>query len=441
MAGKPERKNTIESAHVSGDEKCLVLTLLHQDPEVVAFAKSGGLGDNPVEAAKRIFTIGVLSVATGSAQATISELYRVVAQLDAMSAMPQLVAEQLGKTVGRELSRVIGDDERPGALTAAMDAVIAQAADSLSQAIQPIREALLGPGPKALPQVLEGRLQNALNRGTRDALNRLFDVEAGSPLMTHLANGEKAIAALRSDMVALETRLREQVSALADKVLIAHAQLPTAPIQAGRTWESDTLDDIARITSILGDTVESVGNSPGHGRSKAGDHVLQVYDEDFDGIRVAVECRTGSSRPVTVSQLRRLVDNREAHSGLLLAQMSAALPRDAKAIGFRVYLAERVVVLHYDRGGAGAEQLLATAVQVARLLARLSATSGGTLVEREQIRDGIARIENALSHLRPLRAAVTGIEKEMEVVRKHATELDAEIRRVLIDLATTLTAA
>ena len=99
------------------------------------------------------------------------------------------------------------------------------------------------------------------------------------------------------------------------------------------------------------------------------------------------------------------------------------------------------MVLHYDRGDAGAEQLLATAVQVARLLARLSATSGGTLVEREQIRDGIARIENALSHLRPLRAAVTGIEKEMEVVRKHATELDAEIRRALIDLATTLTAA
>lgn len=258
--------------------------------------------------------------------------------------------------------------------------------------------------------------------------------------MTHLANGEKAIAALRNDMVALETRLRDQVTALADKVLVAHAQIP-APIQAGRTWESDTLDDIARITSILGDTVESVGNTPGHGRNKAGDHVLQVYDDDFDGIRVAVECRTGSSRQVTVSQLRRMVDNREAQSGLLLTQMPAALPRDAKAIGFRVYLAERVVVLHYDRGSAGAEQLLATAVQVARLLARLSATSGGTLAEREQIRDGIARIENALSHLRPLRAAVTGIEKEMEVVRKHATELDAEIRRALIDLATTLTAA
>lgn len=440
MVAKLARKNSIESAYVSRDEKSLVLTLLHQDPEVVAFAKSGGLGDNPVEAAKRIFTIGVLSVATGSAQATISDLYRAAAQLDAMSAMPQLVAEQLGKTVGRELSRVIGDDERPGALSAAMDDVIAQAAASFTQALKPIREALLGNGPRALPQVVEGRVLAALNRGTGDALDRLFNVEGASPLMTHLANGEKAITALRSDMAALETRLRDQVSALAEKVLVAQAQIP-APVQAGRTWEADTLDDIARTTSILGDTVESVGNSPGHGRSKVGDLVLQVYDDDFDGIRVAVECRTGSSRPVTLIQLSRMVDNREAHSGLLLAQLSGALPRDARVVGFRVYLAERVVVLHYDRSAAGAEQLLATAVQVARLLARLSATSEGTLVEREQIRAGIARIENALSHLRPLRSAVTGIEKEMEVVRKHATELDAEIRRALIELATALTAA
>jgi len=354
--------------------------------------------------------------------------------------MPQLVAEQLGTTIGDELARVIGDDERPGAISAAMDAVIGQAAASLTQALEPIRETLLGSGPRALPQVVERRVVTALDRGTRDALKRLYDVGGGSPLMAHLANGEKAIAALRTDMAALEGRLRDQVSALAEKVLVTQAQIP-APIQAGRNWEADTLDDIARITSILGDTVESVGQTPGHGRSKIGDHAIDVYDDDFTGIRVAVECRTGSTRPVTVNQLQRMMDNREAHSGLLLAQKTEALPRDAQAVGFRVYLAERVVVLHYDRVGAGAEQLLAAAVQVARLLARLSATCEGTLVEREQIRESLARIENALGHLRPLRAAVTGMEKEMEVVRKQAAELDTEIRRARIDLATAITAA
>lgn len=438
-----KKQDAIESVHLSPDEKALMVSLVHEDPDVVAFAKAGGLGENPgdaVETAKRIFKIGVLGVATGSAQTTVSELHRIVAQIDALSALPQQVATQLGETVGKELDRMVGDQERPGALSAALGAVTAEAAKSLTEAVRPIQDALLGNGPSALPQVLEVRLMDALTRGTRDALDRLFDVEGGSPLMTHLANGEKAIATLREENAAIEGRLRGQIIELAEKVVAQQAQTPT-PVQAGNSWEGDTLDDIARVTAILGDTVESVGNTTGHGRSKAGDHVLQVCDADLDGIRVAVECRTGSSRSVTVAQLRLMIDNREAHAGLLLAQTPDALPRDARASGFRVYLADRVVVLYYDRSDPAGEQLLVTAVQVARLLARLAATSGGALDEREQIRDGIARIETALGHLRPLRAAVTGIEKETGAVRKHASELETEIRRVIIDLTATLTAA
>ena len=440
-AAVPKKQDAIESVHLSPDEKALMVSLVHQDPEVVAFAKSGGLGEDPTEsvaAAKRIFKIGVLSVATGSAQATVSELHRMVQQMDALAAMPQQVANQLGETVGKELDRMVGDEERPGALSAALDSVTAEAAKSLAKAVKPIQDALLGSGPTALPQVLEVRLQETLNRGTREALDRMFDVE-GSPLMVHLANGEKAIIALRQETTAIEERLRGQISALSEKVVAQDANTPT-PVQAGNTWESDVLDEIARITAILGDTIEPVGTTTGHGRSKAGDHVLHVCDDDVEGIRVAVECRTGASRPLTVGQLRQMVDNREAHAGLLLAQTPAALPRDAQAAGFRIYLAERVVVLHHDHSGV-TEQLLVTAVQVARLLARLAATSGGALDEREQIRDGIGRIETALGHLRPLRSAVTGIEKETGVVRKHAGELETEIRRVLVDLAASLTAA
>lgn len=443
MSALPKLQDAIESVHLSGDEKALMVSLVHDDPEVVSYAVAGGFGDDPagaVEIGKRIFKLGVLSFATGPAQATIGELHRVVSQMDALGAIPQQVAAELGEAVGRELARMVGNEERPGALSAAMDSVTTEAAKSLAKAVKPIQEALLGAGPTALPQVLEVRLLEALARGTREALGRLFDDSGSSPLMTHLANGEKAIAALRQDTAAFEERMRVQFTELSEKVVKQQAKTPT-PVQAGNTWESDALDDIARITAILGDTVEPVGNSTGHGRSKTGDHLLHVCDDDVDGIRVAVECRTGSSRPVTVAQLRQMVDNREAHAGLLLTENPEALPRDAQAAGFRVYLAERVVVLYYDRTGPGAEQILVTAVQVARLLARLSATSAGSLDEREQIRDGIGRIESALSHLRPLRSAVTGIEKETGVVRKHAGELEAEIRRVLIDLTTALTAA
>ena len=208
----------------------------------------------------------------------------------------------------------------------------------------------------------------------------------------------------------------------------------------GNTWECDTLDDMAKVTAILGDTVESVGASAGHGGSKAGDHLLHVCDDAVEGIRVAIECRTGSSRPLTVNLLRQMIVNRDAHAGLLLAKTPDALPRDAAGAGFRVYFAERLVVLHYDRGAAGADQQLVIAIQVARLFAKLAATSGGALEERDQIRDSINRIESALSHLKPLRAAVTGIQNDSGKVQQHASALEAEIRRVLADVAALMAA-
>lgn len=443
MTAFSKKNDAIECVYLSADDRALMVSLVDDDPDVVAFAKSEGFGDDPAEAimiAKRMLKIGVLSMAKGSTQATIADLQRVAAQVGALTDIPQQVAEQLGEMIGKELVRVIGDDEEAGALSAAMNAVTAEAAKSLARAIEPLQANLLGAGPTALPQVLEVRLQETLTRGTRAALERLFDVEGGSPLMTHLANSERAMATLRTEFSAIEERLRGQIAELSEKVVAQDAKTPT-PVQAGNDWENASFDDVAQVTAMLSDTVEPVGNSSGHGGSKAGDLVLHIHDEDLAGLKAAIECRTGASRPVTLPQLAQMVDNREAHAGLLLAQMPEALPRDAQATGFRIYHAQRVVVLHYDRSAPGAQQLLATAVQVTRLLAKLAATSSGSLDEREQIRDCMGRIETALGHLRPLRSAVTGIEKETGAVRKHAGELEAEIRRALVDIATALTAA
>ena len=439
MTAAPKPPPAIETVHLSPDASALLLSLVDTDPEVVAFAKSGGLGDDPVGAAKRALRLGVIAGSIGSAQSTVSELHRVAEQIRALDKMPEEVARRLADVVGAQLSRVVGDGERPGALSAALDSVTVDAAKSLGEAVKPIQEALLGSGPSALPQLLEARLAETLSREARAILARLFDVDGSSPLMTHLATGEKAINALRSDTVAMEERLRGQIGELAQAVVIQQSGRPT-PVEAGHTWEADSLDDIARVTQILGDSVEPVGSTAGHGGSKAGDHVLHVADDAVAGIRVVVECRTGSSRKLTVDLLRQMVVNRDAHAGLLLAEIADALPRDAQAAGFRVYYAERLIVLHYDRTDPAASQQLAVAVQVARLLAKMAATSGGSLAERDQLRDGISRIESALGHLRPLRAAVTGIEKETGAVQKHASALEAEIRRALADVTALIAA-
>lgn len=439
MTAAQKNPPVIESVRLAPDETALFVSLVDTDPEVLAFAKAGGLGDDAVGATKRALRLGIVAGSIGSAQSTVGELYRVAEQIQALERLPETVALRLSDAIGAQLQRVVGDDERPGALAAALDSVTTESAKTLSVAIKPIQEALLGSGPAALPQLLETRLTQSLTRESKAILARIFDVDSGSPLMTHLAAGEKAIAALRADTVALEERVRGQIGELTQAVLVQRADRPSA-VNAGNDWEADSLDDIAAVTAILGDTVEPVGATTGHGGSKAGDGVLHVCDESVEGMKVAIECRTGASRRCTVDQLRQMVTNRDAHAGLLLAKTAEALPRDAQAAGFRVYFGERLVVMHYDRADPAASQQLAVAVQVSRVLARLSATSGGSLAERDEIRSGVSRIESALSHLRPLRAAVTGIEKETGRVQSHASALEADIRRALADMTALIAA-
>jgi hypothetical protein len=43
VSAVPKRHDAIEGVYLSPDEKALMMSLVHQDPEVVAFAKAGGL--------------------------------------------------------------------------------------------------------------------------------------------------------------------------------------------------------------------------------------------------------------------------------------------------------------------------------------------------------------------------------------------------------------
>jgi hypothetical protein len=397
MSAMPEVQAVLESVRLSDDDQSLLIALADTDPDVVAFAKAGGLEPDPVNATKRLLRLGVVTGSVGPYQATIGDMMRAARQVEALRALPQEVAAQLGKEIGTQVARVVGDDDRPGALPAALEAITKDAGTRMSEAIAPIQERLLGSDPNALPQLLEARLTSALGREASAILRRLYAADGDSPLMAHLENGRQAVDALRQGMTGLEERVRQQISELAKQVAVQQAESP-APVETGRAWESDAIDDVARVTTILGDIVEAAGTAPGHAGSRAGDAVLHVADDGADGLRVAIECRTGSSRPVSIDALRTVVANRDAQAGLLLADRPGLLPRDAQAAGFRIYWADRLVVLHHDRKEAGSAHLLAIAVQVSRLVAKLAVNAQGTLAERESLRSAIGRIETALAH-------------------------------------------
>lgn len=430
----PGSPSVDESVRLTADDNCVLFALADTDPEVVGFVKAGGLGPDPVTAAKQYLRLGFIVGTTGPHQATLADLFRASQRIDALREVPQQVAALLGSEIGVQLARVIGDGERPGALSTALDVITMDAATRFTKVIAPIQEKLFGSDTSALPQVLETRLTAALGKEASAVLERAFATDGTSPLMIHLGNDAKAIAAMRQEMAAVEGRLRDLITALATQVAVQKAAVD--PVEAGRDWEPAVIDDVARVTAILGDTVEAVGNTPGHGRALKGDGILHVADNTVSGLKVAIECRTGTSRPVTVGDLRKAVTNRDAHAGLLLADRPELLPRDARATGFRIYWPERLVVLCHERSQPNAGQMLATAVQISRILAKVAVSAPGMLADRETVRLAIGRIETALGHLRPLRASIGGVEKETGRISEYTAQLEHEIRKALTDLIT-----
>jgi hypothetical protein len=107
---------TIESVRLSSDQKEVFFSLIDRDPEVAAFARAGGLGEDSVAGAKRIVKVGVLAASIGAAQCNVAELQRAAEQMAALSDIPEQVAKKLAEAVGAQLNRVVGDNERPGAL-------------------------------------------------------------------------------------------------------------------------------------------------------------------------------------------------------------------------------------------------------------------------------------------------------------------------------------
>ena len=79
----------------------------------------------------------------------------------------------------------------------------------------------------------------------------------------------------------------------------------------------------------------------------------------------------------------------------------------------KVYFHEALVVLHHDRTEASAAAWLGFVLRAVALLARVHHAGASSRLDRSGVRVAVQRIESAITHMRPLRACVTGAEKEL----------------------------
>src|SRR5262249_29529172 len=137
---------------------------------------------------------------------------------------------------------------------------------------------------------------------------------------------------------------------------------------------------------------------------------------------------------LTISDLRKAKENREAEAALLVVDKPQLLPKDAEELGFRAYWEERSVVIHYDGSQPGSGVLLAAALQMVRMFAQLTSAASVEEIDQNRLRESLGRIEKAIGRLRPLRSSVSGIETEIGRIRGYAQEMEDELRGALGEL-------
>jgi hypothetical protein len=414
--GTANGKRRPDSGVVEVTAAGLRIDVVLKSETLVDFVRAGGLGSDPVRGLEDVCLIGVLASRTGSGHSIAAEVHR------AESALRTMLMTEAEQHIRTAIKRAAGGNGDEGALIPEIEKTIAAAGKDFDAAAARLLVQLNGSSEKSLPQVLDRRVRHAVRDVVGGILESVFASDGA--LAANLRNNAQAVKDLREELMRLQELLIRTIA----------ASEQVDPARAGRLWQPAVLEDIARLTHVSGDRLEETGDVPGHGRSKSGDGIVHVCTGSAAAPKVAIECRTGR-QIISLQGLRKAKINRHADAALLLTEHASALPKDAQPLGFRVYPEDSLVVLHYERESSSAGVLLATAVQVARLLAQLAAGASATRIEQDVVRCVVQRLEACLGRLKPLRGSVTGIETEAGRIRGYAQDIEREARSAVGELA------
>jgi hypothetical protein len=408
-----EPRRFLAQGHVDVDSFRVLIDASFDHPDIVSYAQDDGLGTDPLATIQALLITGIAASQSVGAYALAEEARQAT---DALRSLLGIEAETMIRDI---LKRALSADGDDGVLIPDLERIITTGVKGVETQATKLTRELKGAGDDALPQVIEKRVRLASQDVVRSMLSSAF-AEDG-PLGVQLTNNWKLLKELRDGLSHLQQLYVEA------KTASEHAD----PAAAGRAWEPSTLDEIAQLSLITGDRVEQTGDTPGHGRMKKGDGVLHLASPKGDStLKVVVECRTGKER-VTINDLRRAKENREAEAALLVAERPQLLPKDAEGLGFRAYWDERVVVLHYDRAQPGSGLLLAAGLQIVRMFAQLAAAASIEEIDHDRLRQTIGQIEKAIGRLTPLRSSVKGIETEIGRIRGYTQDIEDEMRGAL----------
>lgn len=265
------------------------------------------------------------------------------------------------------------------------------------------------------------------------ATRRLLNPDADDSPLSRLLAGVRDQVATVLDAVA---RLAEQVATDKASTIATAAALERSAVK-GMAFEDQVVVTVAVLAAERGDAADAVGRLEGTSGGRVGDIVVQIDPATNSGRSGAyvLECKDRRlSFNATMEELRRAVDNREAHAAVAVFSRAENAP---VATPFAVFNDRAIVVYDKDEPDPTALRL---ACAWARWIVQRETRPTNAGVDLELVGRLIDDARRALDRVSAIKRAHSAAAKKIGEASSHVGELYSEAVDALDRVERTLAA-
>jgi hypothetical protein len=339
---------------------------------------------------------------------------------DAMRFMQTTLDTQIGSFGDRMVEKVaeqLGDADRDGHLQKRVRVILTEWSSDLKSEFA-----------KSLPDVFEGHTRKSVERIEAEGDRVLKKITA------IFSEGGIAFNELREVRREFTKRLDDvKETFVVAKTMAANP----SPRDAGLDYQAIIHKHLSTIGSLRGDDVEDTADKVGSlPNCKKGDTRILLAHDGLEVVAppcIAVEIRDRKGDEFNLDHLQKMLRNREAQVGMVIASQPGSLPRQYATQPFAISRPKRLITLALPDDLPGCEVVLAATYSLAAYMAldAVRKTHNGDWAEVARIADAMqAVIEGMVED----QTAFNTIEKKAHDAAQKSSRRHGELVRLITDL-------
>jgi hypothetical protein len=407
------------------DDRLVIEQLTVADQQTARVIRErASAGEEPAKVVRRTIEIGARVLDREETAVEVDYVRREFEHLT--QAHRETVEEQYREAVERieeGLTRALGDDEAPGALSAALESHSDQLAEMIADTFGEDREG-----------AVQAQIRRILDERDEEFVRRLAIDDERNPLNPLLAGLRTWTKERKEDQDTrdekLETKLDELLAKAAelaglDQGREALDEAEQAGTRKGRSFEDRVDAALERIASTRGDASSHTGGEGAEGGGRKGDSLVELGAADGPAVgRIVFEAKDKKlSKNDAWRELNEAMAARAASFAVLVVAGEERVPSGRETL--TEYEGNKLIVA-VDR-----EEPDGLALEVAYRLAAARvamARDRDLTVDAPAVRDAAEEAVTCLRQAQAVRAALTGIKTSSDKARANLDEMVEAVR-------------